>query len=239
MSITYFVTKTFVNNEVNTEATNRAAADKTIKDSITSVAVTANSLAGRITTAEEGIATLQADVDSRIGTDAINVIKFPDNYPGTRTDNSLYAMSSVANVKEGLLAVSSKLQNHINSFDPATLAMVTSLNSQVDGYIADLNAQKARIDTILALAPTETIDGTDQVVDTFDEVVKIINNLRTQIGTNDVFTTYKNEMDGKLLLKANIVQDINTKTRYIDATTGTPYKMYITNGQLAIEDVVL
>ena len=34
-------------------------------------------------------------------------------------------------------------------------------------------------------------------------------------------------------------QTIETKTRYIDATTGTKYKLYITSGQLAIEDVIV
>ena len=239
MGVTYFVTKTFVNSEVNTEATDRSTADKRISDQITGVSNTANNLNGRINAANTSIDALRTDVDSRIGVDAINTIKFPANYVGTRSNNSPYAMSSAANIKEGLLAVSATLQNHLDSFDPATLAMVTSLNSQVDGYVADLNVQKSRIDAILSLAPTETIDGEEVVVDTFDEVVKIINHLRNQIGSNSVFETYKNEMDAKLLLKADAIQDINTKTRYIDADgSGTKYKMYITGGQLAIEDVV-
>ena len=68
--------------------------------------------------------------------------------------------------------------------------------------------------------------------------IKLINQLKNDASNNAAFETYQTNITSLINAKADLLQDINTKTRYIDATTGTKYKMYITGGQLAIEDVL-
>jgi hypothetical protein len=127
----------------------------------------------------------------------------------------------------------------MDTFDAATLNNVNALNSQVTSYVADYEAQVSRIDAILALAPVATVDGVDQTIDTFAEVVKLINQLQNASSNNAEFSAYQASINTQIAAKADLLQTIDTKTRYIDATTGTKYKLYITSGQLAIEDVIV
>lgn len=238
-NITYFVTKSYVNTEIESETNARSTNDDTINTRITNLENTKLSITSQIAGLNSGISTLKSQTDARIGNDPLNAfIEFPSTYQGARADGSTFALTKARNIREGLNAISAILKDHISTFDVATLNNVATLNTQIDNYITDYDAQVARIDAILALAPMETIDGVEETVDTFAEVVKLINQLKNNASNNASFETYQTNITSLINAKADLLQDINTKTRYIDATTGTKYKMYITGGQLAIEDVL-
>ena len=239
-TVKLFVTKTFIDNAVSVEANQRSTSDTTLDGRIKSLETTSDSFTSTINTMNTQIANIKLDVEKRVGsTPFSDVLEFPTNYVGTRANGTPYALSKVQDVKEGLNALAAILKNHIDTFDVSSMQTINALNNQMTGYIADFNAQVARIDAILKLAPTEEIDGVNTQIDTFDEVVKLINQLKESTSNNSEFNAYKASVDALIANKADLVQDVNTLTRYIDDTTGIKYKMYVTNGQLAIEDVVI
>ena len=239
MSVTYFVTKNYVNTEIETEVTARSAKDDIIDARLNTLETKKAGISSEIDNLTTSILALKTSTEARIGNDNLNqFIEFPITYTGTRSDGSSYALTKARNIREGLNAISSILSNHIDTFDTDTLNNVAVLNTQINSYINDYDAQVARIDAILSLAPTETIDGVEQQVDTFAEVVKLINQLKADASNNSQFNAYQDSVDTLINAKADLIQNINTKTRYIDSVTGTKYKMYITSGQLAIEDVL-
>ena len=237
---TYFVTQNYVTTEVDNEAKARNQSDESISGRIKTLTDTENSIKADILAINASVTNLVTDTDSRIGTAPFDpFLKFPADYPGTRTDGSNFALSTPQNVREGLNAVSSILKNHLEGYDSSTLETIANLGSAVASYKSDYDIQVARIDAILKLAPTATIGTSDEVIDTFDEVVKLINQLNTQTNSS-AFDTYKTNISGLIAAKASNLQDYNTTTRYQDASaTNTYYKLFITGGQLAIETVPL
>lgn len=239
---TYFVTQTYVNNEVNTEATARNNTDDSISSSIKSLESSASFIQNEITNINKTVNDLKSDVNSRIGTTPFDAfLKFPSDYIGTRSDGTAYALTTPKNIREGLNAVSSILKNHLSTYNTAALQTVANLSTTVDAYKADYDTQVARIDAIIALAPVETIGNADVTVDTFKEVVDLINQLKNSTtGGTSAFETYQTNINALIATKASNLQDKDTTTRYKDASlTNTYYKLFITGGQLAIEDVPL
>ena len=239
-TVTYFVTQSYVSGEIANESKSRSDQDISLDGRIKALEQTKNSVTSSLSSLETNINTLKYDIDFKIGTAPLDqYITFPSTYTGNRVDGSAYALTKARDLREGLNAISAILKGHMDTFDTATLNNVNTLNNQVTSYVADYEAQVSRIDAILALAPVAAIDGVDQTIDTFAEVVKLINQLKDSASNNAEFSAYQATINTQIAAKADLLQTIDTKTRYIDATTGTKYKLYITSGQLAIEDVIV
>ena len=68
---------------------------------------------------------------------------------------------------------------------------------------------------------------------TIQSLTTELNNLKTQLDNTTLF-------DPNILKDyAKKVQTINTDTVFVDANTGSHFKMYITNNAIAIEDVAI
>ena len=239
-TVTYFVTQSYVSGEIANESKSRSDQDISLGNRIKSLENTKSDITGSLSSLDTSITNLKNDIDNKIGTTPLDqYLTFPATYPGTRSDGSSYALTKARDLREGLNAISAILKGHMDTFDSATLNNVNALNNQVTSYVADYNAQVSRIDAILALAPVANVDGVDQTIDTFAEVVKLINQLQNEASNNAEFSAYQASINTQIATKADLLQTIDTKTRYIDATTGTKYKLYITSGQLAIEDVIV
>jgi len=239
MATTYFVTSTFVGQAINTEAELRSSADTEQSKRIDTLKTAEADLRQNVIDINKDIENLSKTIDNTLGTGVLDTyIKFPETYIGTRnSDGSAYANTTPKNITEGINALSSIFEAHIATFSGESLGTVAELNSQMDGYIANYNAQTERLNAILALAPIEQINGTDETIDTFAEVVALINQIKNNSGTSSEFDLYQDTVEAQLLTKADKIQKIDTTTRYIDSTTQTSYKLYVSGGQLVLEDV--
>jgi chromosome segregation ATPase len=218
MARTIYTTQTFVNEAVGNERSLRVTGDSGLKTSISNETSKINVLSTRVTGLQENIASETTRRNNILG---------DQNW-----DQSLLteAGQAPANMTEAITAVSTKANNIKTEIDEASgnISSLATLSADVVTFKNDFQAQKERIEAMLQ---SSTAD-----YDTFAEIVTLIQSI--DAGSSDALDSYKVTNDEAIATKSSNIQTVTTDTVYVDELDADKkYRMFVSNGQLVVEDI--
>ena len=217
MARTIFVTKQYINSQINNEANARVTADTAIENDINTqsskIAVNATGIAGLNT----AITTETTQRLSQTGNLAFNSnLKNADS-------------SAVANLTEAVNAtvrLKGEIETAISGVD---VSGYQTLQSNMAALVTKVNQDNDRINAILA--------GADINFDSFAEIVTLITTKDAETAAS--LSTMQGDLEALLATKMSKVQTSTSSLEYIDANDATKkYRIVIVDGQLAVEDII-
>ncbi len=216
MARTIFVTKQYVNGQINGESSARIAGDNAIENNITTqtqkIAVNATGIAGLNTA-------IAAETTQRLA--QTGNLSFNSNLKNADS-------STVANLTEAVNAtvrLKGEIETAISGVD---LSGYQTLQSNMAALVTKVNQDNDRINAILA--------GADINFDTFAEIVSLITTKDAE--TAAFLATMQSDLEALLATKMSKVQTSTSSLEYIDANDASKkYRIVIVDGQLAVEDI--
>ena len=217
MARTIFVTKQYINSQINNEANARVTADTAIENDINTqsskIAVNATGIAGLNT----AITTETTQRLSQTGNLAFNSnLKNADS-------------SAVANLTEAVNAtvrLKGEIETAISGVD---VSGYQTLQSNMAALVTKVNQDNDRINAILA--------GADINFDSFAEIVTLITTKDAETAAS--LETMQADLEALLATKMSKVQTSSSSLEYIDANDASKkYRIVIVDGQLAVEDII-
>ena len=217
MARTIFVTKQYINSQINNEANARVTADTAIENDINTqsskIAVNATGIAGLNT----AITTETTQRLSQTGNLAFNSnLKNADS-------------SAVANLTEAVNAtvrLKGEIETAISGVD---VSGYQTLQSNMAALVTKVNQDNDRINAILA--------GADINFDSFAEIVTLITTKDAETAAS--LSTMQGDLEALLATKMSKVQTSTSSLEYIDANDASKkYRIVIVDGQLAVEDII-
>ena len=217
MARTIFVTKQYVNGQINNEATSRITADTAIEKDI-------NTQSAKIAVNATGIAGLNTAITTETTQRLAQTgnLAFNSNLKNADT-------SAVANLTEAVNAtviLKGEIETAIGGVD---IIGYQTLQSNMAALITKVNQDNNRINAILS--------GADINFDSFAEIVTLITTKDAETAAS--LSTMKGELEALLATKMSKVQTSTSSLEYIDANDATKkYRIVIVDGQLAVEDII-
>ena len=217
MARTIFVTKQYVNGQINGESGARIAGDKAIDDNIALQA-------GKIDINTTNIAT----INSKITTETTQRLAQTGNLAFNSNLKNADS-SAVANLTEAVNAtvlLKNEIETAISGVD---VSGYQALQNSIDGLVTKVDQDNARINAILA--------GADINFDSFAEIVTLVTTKNAETAAD--LATLKAELEAVLATKMSKVQTSTSSLEYIDANDASKkYRIVIVDGQLAVEDII-
>lgn len=216
MARTIFVTKQYVNGQINSETNARVTADAAIENSISTQATKISVNTSNIAAVQTAIATETNQRLAQVGNMAFSAnLKNADSSAVT---NLTEAVNATVRLKDEVETAISGVD--INGYQ--------TLQTNIAALITKVNADNERINAILS--------GADINFDSFTEIVNLINTKDT--ATNNALQTMRNDLEALLATKMSKVQTSASSLEYIDANDASKkYRIVIVDGQLAVEDI--
>lgn len=216
MARTIFVTKQYVNGQINSETNARVTADAAIENSISTQATKISVNTSNIAAVQTAIATETNQRLAQVGNMAFSAnLKNADSSAVT---NLTEAVNATVRLKDEVETAISGVD--INGYQ--------TLQTNIAALITKVNADNERINAILS--------GADINFDSFTEIVNLINTKDT--ATNNALQTMRNDLEALLATKMSKVQTSTSSLEYIDANDASKkYRIVIVDGQLAVEDI--
>lgn len=217
MARTIFVTKQYVNGQINSETNARVTADAAIENSISTQATKISVNTSNIAAVQTAIATETNQRLAQVGNMAFSAnLKNADSSAVT---NLTEAVNATVRLKDEVETAISGVD--INGYQ--------TLQTNIAALITKVNADNERINAILS--------GADINFDSFTEIVNLINTKDT--ATNNALQTMRNDLEALLATKMSKVQTSTSSLEYIDANDASKkYRIVIVDGQLAVEDII-
>ena len=217
MARTIFVTKQYVNGQINSEANARITADTAIENDI-------NTQSSKIAVNATGIAGL----NTAITTETTQRLAQTGNLAFNSNLKNVDA-SAVTNLTEAVNAtvrLKGEIETAISGVD---VSGYQTLQANMAALVTKVNQDNDRINVILA--------GADINFDSFAEIVTLITTKDAETAAS--LTTMQSDLEALLATKMSKVQTSTSSLEYIDANDDSKkYRIVIVDGQLAVEDII-
>lgn len=217
MARTIFVTKQYVNGQINSEANARITADTAIENDI-------NTQSSKIAVNATGIAGL----NTAITTETTQRLAQTGNLAFNSNLKNVDA-SAVTNLTEAVNAtvrLKGEIETAISGVD---VSGYQTLQANMAALVTKVNQDNDRINVILA--------GADINFDSFAEIVTLITTKDAETAAS--LTTMQSDLEALLATKMSKVQTSTSSLEYIDANDASKkYRIVIVDGQLAVEDII-
>ena len=216
MARTIFVTKTYVDNKISTETSQRLVADTSIEGSISTQALKIATNTTTIATVNTAISNENINRNAQIGNMAFHASLVDEN------------SAAVTNLTAAVNAVTRSRIEVETLLGATNFADIKALQTTVNALQTKVNSDSQKITDMLA--------NSDINYDTFAEIVTLITtkDATTAASLSGIEAT----LNALIATKMPKVQTSTSALEYVDANDASKkYKIVIVDGQLALEDI--